>query len=649
MFNNTSGFVIHNSQFIDNSQNVNLRADTTGIDICFEKLLQASIPEAAHDSSARWPPPQCFPGTREQHIQEFVKWASSAAATVQVRRFRIMWTNGPAGVGKSALAQTCAEKIGKLGDLGAAFFFSEPNKRADADRFIPSIAYQLSTKFKPLANILDQKIREDPSLLSKDIEVQFKELILEPFLELRARGEKIRERLVIVDGLDECDSDDAQCAIIELVAAAVREHGDCFPLLWAFFSRPEPHIVQTFSSDIISPICRVAILPVSRDIDEEIELYLRARFEDIQKRRKVATSSSGTWPSDECILTLVDMSAGLFVYAATVLKFVGDPDAMDPEEQLQAVLSLRTGNPLPSNIQQSPTEELDALYTLIMKRIPAKILLFTQRILLLFNQAPKIRATYRGHVENNLGQIIPVLCNIMGVTFTSFEAALSRLHSVLTIDQAPESVHQKPGTSIPWRIRFHHASFMEFLVNQKRAGEIFWIRHPRHYEFLATRGITIVNEMLEAPGSSLKLQTSSVTLSAPLANIDKESTLAIRSVLCDHVSGKVFDWFASASLELGGELLLRLVLFDFRSYWTIRKSRVLSRGTLDMLFAKVPLEHRDQIIRQYKPRRLTLKWLKDRHARNGPKLETGYVLGQGEKSIKVEFSKDGQISINQGA
>ncbi|KXN81507.1 hypothetical protein AN958_04504 [Leucoagaricus sp. SymC.cos] len=60
----------------------------------------------------------------------------------------IYWMRGPAGVGKSAIAQTCVERVKEGGHLGAAFFFI--NGRSDPRRLFPTLAYPLSTLFPDL-------------------------------------------------------------------------------------------------------------------------------------------------------------------------------------------------------------------------------------------------------------------------------------------------------------------------------------------------------------------------------------------------------------------------------------------------------------------------------------------------------------------
>lgn len=516
------------------------------------------------------------------------------------------WMSGPAGVGKSALAQTFAETIGN-GMLGAAFFFSRPNKRNNPDCFFPSIAYQISTKVKPLASILNEKIDEDPSLLSKTIEVQFQELIVAPLLELKSRDREMQDRLVIVDGLDECRSDDAQCTIVRAIATAIREHGDNLPLLWAFFSRPEPHIVRTFTSHHISPLCWSTTLPVSREIDDEIRLYLRGGFENIRRRRShIIPPSKSPWPSEEDITALVVMSAGLFVYAATVLKFIGDPDALDAKERLKTILSLRSRNSsLRRNDHSNPMEELDTLYTLIMQRIHRNVLPLTLSILLLCHELPSMPVVNPLNFAN-WGDNVPVLVNLLGVTFQSFDAALSKLHSVLKLDlEAPPALSREQyeeSAMVPWKIHFYHASFMEFLTDPTRCGSKFWIQHPNQYTLLAKRSTDFLNGALEArvlspgkldcyPPIPLLLTVivgsiiSGIRLSAPLGHLEKDIRWKVREHVYRFAYAKVFDWHASANMD--ESLVDHLSCFDFRGYWALGTLMGLSNDELGKFITKV--------------------------------------------------------------
>ncbi|KAF9445087.1 hypothetical protein P691DRAFT_676355 [Macrolepiota fuliginosa MF-IS2] len=444
------------------------------------------MPDAALDSSAREYAAKCYPGTRKQRIRQFTSWAS-AFITRQDRRFCMTWMSGPAGVGKSALAQSCAETLGK-DKMGAAFFFSRFNRRDDPNRLVPTIAYQIAMVFEQVARILDAKIRKDPSLLSKTIEVQFTELVVLPLLQVRMQDKGVYDRLVIIDGLDECSGDNAQRIIVETIATAVRRYGDDLPLLWAFFSRPEPHIVRTFASTDISPLCLLTTLPISETTNKEMELYLRGGFNEIRRQRPYLPSP---WPSEDDFSALVEKANGFFAYASTATKFIGDPEALDPEERLRIVLALRSKAGSRTGDHPNPMADLDMLYILLMQQIPKDVRPITLAIFLL------LQLTHQRHYETSfdteVATSVPVLASFVGLSFQSFDAALSKLHSVLRLDFQH---------GVPWQIIFEHASFMEFLDNSKRCGSDFWIKHPRQYNLLATKSTEYLVEFLEVKGHS---------------------------------------------------------------------------------------------------------------------------------------------------
>ncbi|KAF9443639.1 hypothetical protein P691DRAFT_797269 [Macrolepiota fuliginosa MF-IS2] len=450
MFSGAQNFVVSNGQFIDQ----NIDAEATGIDI----LLEASNPDAAYNSS---------------YVEDIADWAVPAM-DVDVP-LPLFWMKGPAGVGKSAIAQTCVERLQDLGKLGAAFFFSV-NGCDKAVQFFPTIAYQLSTEIPDYRSLVNQRIRHDKTIVDKTMAVQFNSLIVEPFQELRRNEKDIGKRIpIFIDGLDECESVDAQCEIIEIIAAAARDGRTTF--CWAFFSRPESHIEATFAiADIAQVTCTVQ-LPVSRDADSEIELYLRSGFENVLRRCNVRMQSQ--WPSSEDLQTLIQNAGGLFVYAATALRVVAQPGFL-PEESLRAIL---TTSPDRGNIStidsapKSPFVELDTFYMVIMRRIPSEIL---PAVLLL---CAILCFSGRYLDINSLGVLTQ--SNFLGLSELQFKMVCSQLSAVLLFRHQPESlVYTTTDTSRPFyqenpavtqglralvffepggSVSFHHKSFYDFL------------------------------------------------------------------------------------------------------------------------------------------------------------------------------------------
>jgi hypothetical protein len=454
-----------------------------------EILLKASSPDATYDSSARETPPRCFPGTREQYIEDIVNWVAASACD---NPLPILWMKGLAGVGKTAIAQTCVEKLKEMKKPCLAFFFSV-NGRSKHECFFPSIAYQLSTISPAYRTLVDQKLRNDVTLVNKCMESQFRSLLLEPLEELAQANQEESGRIpVFLDGLDECEDPDAQCRLIEMIAAA---RDKTRPLCWAFFSRPESHIEGVFSRPEISAFCYSTVLPVSHDADGDIELYLRSGFANILQRFNASESS---WkPSDEDIRLLVRAAGGLFIYAATVLRFISQSRCLGPEKALRVVLAtiINRGREGEKLAPGSLFAELDAFYMLIMQRITPDMF---PRIQLLCSL---LHYFYNSSLETHSALVSSiVLSNIMEMSALEFKTTCDYLGAVLRVhDEAPivqlnQRYNDAHSFSVAtWddvgRLRkdvqfqlggsvtFYHKSFHDFLVDPERSGN-FCINTP---------------------------------------------------------------------------------------------------------------------------------------------------------------------------
>jgi Cdc6-like AAA superfamily ATPase len=194
-------------------------------------LFTHSIQGAEHDSSAHSPPPRCHPDTCIQINNHIRTWFYN-----EEKNELLLWVYGPAGVGKSAIMQTLADKLAKSKHLGASAFVSRPNGRNNSRQLIITIAYQLAVHIEEYCTFVTEKLSRDPSLVTKGMEEQFKTFIVEPFVERRI-GAGGHPWGIILDGLHELDEHQSQREIIHLVADFVVQHPDV-PILWAIASRP---------------------------------------------------------------------------------------------------------------------------------------------------------------------------------------------------------------------------------------------------------------------------------------------------------------------------------------------------------------------------------------------------------------------------
>ena len=86
------------------------------------ELLQRDVAAGAfYNSGERANPPRCHPNTRTAVINKIMNWIFGLE---EDREAVIMWLNGAAGAGKSAIAQTIAERCHNLGLLLSSFVFS---------------------------------------------------------------------------------------------------------------------------------------------------------------------------------------------------------------------------------------------------------------------------------------------------------------------------------------------------------------------------------------------------------------------------------------------------------------------------------------------------------------------------------------------
>jgi hypothetical protein len=412
-------------------------------------LLRHVQREAMHDSSVRVDL-GCHPGTREEYIRNITSWGRGEWESEK----QAFLMTGPAGAGKSAIARTCAHKIEATGNLGASFFFYRPSGWNDPKKFIPTIVYQLTTRFPAYRDRIDVIIFHDRLVLEKALDAQFRELIVKPLRKLSADGHGVgKDMVIVVDGLDECATVDAQVQIIHLIAASI--HEQTTPFSWAFFSRPEPPITSAFSSKVGPNISWTLPLTLSGTADRDIEAYLCGSFGAIRGKYSIP---AGEWPAEEDIRRLVSRSAGLFVYAVTALRYVDGlgKGRSGLEERLRAVLQLD------SRSTESPFSTLDQLYMLVMMQIPEGVLSDTMSLLCL-----RQTVIFNGQID--WSPTVHSHCLALGLSPAAFHVAISNLYSVLEVTTYE--------TQEPDEFGFYHQSFLEFLMDSRRSKQYF-IKSP---------------------------------------------------------------------------------------------------------------------------------------------------------------------------
>lgn len=169
-----------------------------------------------YDSKDRAPAPNCHPGTRTKVIDMIMNWANGGSSAN-----KMLWLRGPAGGGKSAIAQAIAERLSAQESLAASFFCRRgEGRREDAISVIQTIAYQMCTHTPSFQSYVGRLLGNNPSILDKSIQTQFTSLLLEPATKIPE--DEAHPTIIVIDGLDECKDHKLQQELIKLFSNALQ-------------------------------------------------------------------------------------------------------------------------------------------------------------------------------------------------------------------------------------------------------------------------------------------------------------------------------------------------------------------------------------------------------------------------------------------
>ena len=174
----------------------------------------------------------------------------------------VLWLSALAGTGKTTLARALSRSMRSQKLLLATFFFSLENSTCNTiDPLVPTIVDQIGNA-SPLAKALITDAMADQSVHLAPFAVQLNRLVLQPLLEL---GVSDFPRLIIIDGLDECDNPDIQSEVVKgVVESRQTLINREYPLRFAIFSRPTKHLRDTFAL-VPNSMVRHITLPVGKE------------------------------------------------------------------------------------------------------------------------------------------------------------------------------------------------------------------------------------------------------------------------------------------------------------------------------------------------------------------------------------------------
>ncbi|KAJ1299479.1 hypothetical protein OPQ81_011813 [Rhizoctonia solani] len=385
----------------------------------------------------------CTPNTRVNVIDRIIRWADDPDTA------SVYWLNGMAGTGKTTIAYSVCTQLDANAKLAASFFCSRslPGCR-NVSQIMTTVAYQLAEFSHPYFCTLSRILDENPGILCNSIQIQFDQLIVRPLVLVQ---ETMPDGLVIViDALDECEDRDGTSQVLRALLAKTAH----LPIKFIVSSRPEPEITDSMARRRGRRArLQVVLHELDRgEVQADIQTYLRAALALAR-------------PNNEQILALVERSGGVFIYAATITRYVMAETGTNAGERLLTILGMSTVN---------MGKPVDRLY---------------DQVLTLALEDYKLDESRKDDIKQLLAVVtcakepltVTAISRLLGMNSTQQAInALNRISSVIHIVQANMLVSML------------HASFSDYMLDPMRSGRFHC--HPSVHHVLALRCFTVIKE-----------------------------------------------------------------------------------------------------------------------------------------------------------
>ena len=267
----------------------------------------------------------------------------------------VYWLNGLAGMGKSTIAQTIAERTFADGQLGASFFCSRDfEDRRDLRFIFPTLAVQLARNYSNFRSIFVPLVQADPEIIHESLCGQMSKLIVQPLVESAI------STIIIIDALDECEDEEPASAILSVLGQFIAQ----IPKVKFFVTgRPEPRIQKGFRLPLLANITDVFVLHEVEpsQVNNDIQLFFKHKFSQLMSNQ----CRLDGWPTEEQLGLLCERTGGLFVYAMATVRFI-EQGKIGPKRQLDHLLQSPDSS-LEGKTRFRATATIDSLYMTILQ------------------------------------------------------------------------------------------------------------------------------------------------------------------------------------------------------------------------------------------------------------------------------------------
>lgn len=431
---------------------------------------------------------RCTPGTRERILTDIITWANDTSPSSQT----VYWLSGQAGSGKSTIAYTIAQRFDLSRDprgkiiLGGNFFCSRQFEETRAsNRIIRTIVYHLALRCKPFADALSDCGRFDT--IHHGVRAQLEGLLIEPWQ--RSEPDRLDDAsspphyLIVLDALDEIAGDGGSQFLREVLDMINQRRLRGLKIFAT--SRSDPGLVVHLRSFHDKQFCRLEEVPLD-EARGDITKYLDISLPHFSGRPEITK--------------LAEQAAGLFIYVATVVKYL---KVYEPSEQ-NTLLEMLSSPSTSENVFSA----IDQLYHQILKHafrdFKKESRFYLDRLNILHTIVCTAERTSTAVITDLLAGGTPT--SHVGTTFSPTKVAdniLQRLHAVLYIENE--------------KVLWYHKSFPDFLFDSTRSEE-FWCDRSAHHQRLTEASFSIMRAGLKFNianiPSSFLLDCDNPTLSA---------------------------------------------------------------------------------------------------------------------------------------
>ncbi|KAE8376302.1 hypothetical protein BDV26DRAFT_294231 [Aspergillus bertholletiae] len=436
----------------------------------------------------------CLAGTQVPLLQLVQNWSNDTLGEP------ILWLQGMAGTGKSTIARTVAsafyngtsllseETLPSEACLGGSFFFDHRDEDCRNPRkLFPTLARDLVGVLPEIQQSLCDGIRSHHATHAQSLDGQWKHLIFNPLKMLKTTLPVTI--LFVLDALDECQAgtreDQDDISDILSLLGQVREL-KTVRVRVLITSRPEIHMRYRLN-EIPEGIRDETVYKIRHlDGDEvttdDITRLVEYRLGEIRRKFDLPRN----WPGEERIEKLAKQADGLFIYAATVCRFLSTANRKTIEDRLGRILN--------GDVGETAKESLDGMYTRILQAVLTGEADNDQVMSDLFRQVVGSILVLSRPLS------IIALSKLIEIELRDTRWLMEHLYSVLEMPQ---------GDHGP--IQLLHLSFRDFLLASHRCKDShFWIDEKQAHRTLYQYCLKIMSSALrrdicclEDPGANM--------------------------------------------------------------------------------------------------------------------------------------------------